>query len=148
MVIYFIFRRSHTCWVGSDYALSRRNTAAATIVAAGCTQTMQSTGNLWSYHIRHSAATESHCFDSCRRRKEKRMGTTLDYAWFSCHRKTTIYISWEILCWRWNFNGRLLFSTTSVQCSKVTILIILISPLCALPTVIKCFAFYWLLDFM
>lgn len=86
---------------------------------------MQSARNLRGHHIWHSAASEFNRLNPRRWRKEKRMGTTLDNARFSCHWKATIHFSWKVLCRRWDFHGRLLFSTTSVQCSEVRVLLVL-----------------------
>lgn len=118
------FRWSHFGRIGCDNALFGRDTSAAPTFAAGRTQASKGTRNMRGDIVRYPAATESDRSHSCGRREKEGMGATLDYKRFSCYRKTSVYIGWKILCGWWNFNSRLLFGATSVQCQKVNVLFI------------------------
>lgn len=87
-----ISRWSYPGRVHRHHALFGRDPSTATASAARCAQTCKSAGNLWGYHIGHSAIAESYRSHSCWWREEERMGTALDYKGFSGHWKAAVNI--------------------------------------------------------
>lgn len=116
----FYVRWAHFGRITGHYALLGRNAATETVVTARRTQTCKSTRNLWGYCIRHSTAAKSNRTDTRWRGKEKGMGPALDNAWVSSDREVAVNVGRQILCWRWDIVGRLLFGAASFQCKTVS----------------------------